>query len=44
MVSARLLGVETVEFLDYRDGVIEYGLTLRRDIAGPLEDIARMCW
>ena len=33
MVSARLVGVETVEFLDYRDGVIEYGLPLRRDIA-----------
>ena len=32
-VSARLLGVETVEFLDYQDGVIEYGLPLRRDIA-----------
>ena len=33
MVSARLVGVETVEFLDYRGGVIEYGLPLRRDIA-----------
>ena len=32
-VSAGLVGVETVEFLDYRDGVIEYGLPLRRDIA-----------
>jgi len=32
-VSARLVGVETVEFLDYQDGVIEYGLPLRRDIA-----------
>ena len=32
-VSARLVGVETVEFLDYQDGVIEYGLSLRRDIA-----------
>ncbi len=31
--SARLVGVETVEFLDYQDGVIEYGLPLRRDIA-----------
>ena len=31
--GARLVGVETVEFLDYRDGVIEYGLPLRRDIA-----------
>jgi LmbE family N-acetylglucosaminyl deacetylase len=33
LVSARLVGVETVEFLDYQDGVIEYGLPLRRDIA-----------
>ena len=32
-ISAGLVGVETVEFLDYRDGVIEYGLPLRRDIA-----------
>jgi LmbE family N-acetylglucosaminyl deacetylase len=32
--SARLVGVETVEFLDHKDGVIEYGLPLRRDIAG----------
>jgi LmbE family N-acetylglucosaminyl deacetylase len=31
--SARLVGVETVEFLDYRDGMIEYGLPLRRDLA-----------
>jgi LmbE family N-acetylglucosaminyl deacetylase len=31
--SARLVGVETVEFLDYRDGTIEYGLPLRRDLA-----------
>lgn len=31
--SARLVGVRTVEFLDYADGVIEYGLPLRRDIA-----------
>jgi LmbE family N-acetylglucosaminyl deacetylase len=31
--SAHLVGVETVEFLDYLDGVIEYGLPLRRDIA-----------
>jgi LmbE family N-acetylglucosaminyl deacetylase len=33
MASAHLVGVETVEFLDYQDGVIEYGLPLRRDIA-----------
>jgi LmbE family N-acetylglucosaminyl deacetylase len=31
--SAGLVGVNTVEFLDHRDGVIEYGLPLRRDIA-----------
>jgi LmbE family N-acetylglucosaminyl deacetylase len=30
--SARLVGVEAVEFLHYRDGTIEYGLPLRRDI------------
>ncbi|MFQ5872767.1 MAG: PIG-L deacetylase family protein [Dehalococcoidia bacterium] len=30
--SAKVVGVDTVEFLDYRDGVIEYGLPLRRDI------------
>jgi LmbE family N-acetylglucosaminyl deacetylase len=31
--SARVVGVDTVEFLDYVDGVVEYGLPLRRDIA-----------
>jgi LmbE family N-acetylglucosaminyl deacetylase len=31
--SAGLVGVREVEFLDYADGVIEYGLPLRRDIA-----------
>ena len=31
--SAHLVGVRTVEFLDCVDGVIEYGLPLRRDIA-----------
>ena len=31
--SAKVVGVDTVEFLDYRDGVVEYGLPLRRDIA-----------
>jgi len=31
--SARVVGVTVVEFLDHRDGVIEYGLELRRDIA-----------
>lgn len=28
-----VVGVRTVEFLDHRDGVIEYGIGLRRDIA-----------
>jgi LmbE family N-acetylglucosaminyl deacetylase len=31
--SAAVVGVETVEFLGYPDGVLEYGLPLRRDIA-----------
>ena len=31
--SAKVVGVDSVEFLDYRDGVVEYGLSLRRDIA-----------
>ena len=31
--SARVVGVDSVEFLDYPDGVIEHGLPLRRDLA-----------
>jgi LmbE family N-acetylglucosaminyl deacetylase len=31
--SARVVGVEDVAFLDHRDGVIEEGIALRRDIA-----------
>ncbi len=31
--GAALVGVESVEFLDYRDGIVEYGLPLRRDFA-----------
>ncbi len=31
--SAAVVGVETVEFLDHVDGAVEYGLSLRRDIA-----------
>jgi LmbE family N-acetylglucosaminyl deacetylase len=31
--GAAEVGVEAVEFLDYDDGTVEYGLTLRRDIA-----------
>ncbi|WP_189984419.1 PIG-L deacetylase family protein [Streptomyces capoamus] len=34
--SAAVVGVGTVEFLDHRDGVIEYGLALRRDIAAAI--------
>lgn len=30
--GAREVGVDVVEFLDHRDGVIEYGLPLRKDI------------
>ena len=33
ITSAALVGVKTVEFLDHTDGVIEYGLPLRYDIA-----------
>ncbi|MER6390068.1 PIG-L deacetylase family protein [Streptomyces sp. NPDC001523] len=34
--SAAVVGVSTVEFLDHRDGVVEYGLDLRRDIAAAI--------
>ncbi|MFB9392361.1 PIG-L deacetylase family protein [Streptomyces coeruleoprunus] len=34
--SAAVVGVGVVEFLDHRDGVIEYGLGLRRDIAAAI--------
>lgn len=34
--SAAVVGVSGVEFLDHRDGVIEYGLPLRRDIAAAI--------
>ncbi len=33
LASAEVVGVDTVEFLNYTDGVIEYGLPLRRDIS-----------
>jgi LmbE family N-acetylglucosaminyl deacetylase len=33
VASAAVVGVSTVEFLDHQDGVIEYGIRLRRDIA-----------
>jgi len=32
--SAAIVGVHDVTFLHYRDGAVEYGLRLRRDIAG----------
>ena len=31
--GAALVGVQAVEFLDHTDGVVEYGLLLRRDIS-----------
>ena len=31
--AAAVVGVDTVEFLDYPDGIIEYGLPLRRDLS-----------
>jgi len=35
--SAAVVGVETVEFLDgHTDGVVEYGLSLRRDLAAAI--------
>ncbi|MER6108158.1 PIG-L deacetylase family protein [Streptomyces hirsutus] len=34
--SAAVVGVSTVEFLDHRDGVIEYGTALRRDTAAAI--------
>jgi LmbE family N-acetylglucosaminyl deacetylase len=34
--SAKVVGVDEVEFLDHRDGVLEYGLALRRDIAAAI--------
>jgi LmbE family N-acetylglucosaminyl deacetylase len=34
--SAAVVGVFTVEFLDHKDGVIEYGTALRRDIAAAI--------
>lgn len=34
--SARIVGVDTVEFLGYQDGVVEYGLPLRRDLTAAI--------
>ena len=37
--SALVVGVTDVQFLAHRDGAVEYGLALRRDIAGALRRI-----
>jgi len=37
VAGSEAVGVTAVEFLDDPDGVLEYGLDLRRDIARPLE-------
>ncbi len=34
--SAQVVGVSTVEFLNHHDGVIEYGLALRRDLTAAI--------
>lgn len=34
--AARIVGVDVVEFLDHRDGVLEHGLPLRRDLAAAI--------
>ena len=34
--SAAVVGVETVEFLGHADGVLEYGLALRKDLAAAI--------
>lgn len=34
--AARIVGVSRVEFLDHPDGVIEYGVPLRRDLAAAI--------
>jgi LmbE family N-acetylglucosaminyl deacetylase len=34
--SCRLVGVDALEWLDHPDGLVEYGLPLRRDIAGAI--------
>jgi LmbE family N-acetylglucosaminyl deacetylase len=36
IAGAAEVGVSIVEFLDYRDGVVEYGLPLRRDLAAAI--------
>lgn len=34
--SARIVGVDTLEWLDHPDGLVEYGLRLRREIAASI--------
>ncbi|MGH3614014.1 MAG: PIG-L deacetylase family protein [Pseudonocardia sp.] len=34
--AAAIVGVQTVEFLDHPDGLVEYGVPLRRDIAAAI--------
>lgn len=36
LLAASKIGVETVEFLDHADGMLEYGLPLRRDLAAAI--------
>lgn len=36
VASAAVVGVDVVEFLDHRDGTIEHGLPLRRDLAAAI--------
>ncbi|MGA9278514.1 PIG-L deacetylase family protein [Ilumatobacter sp.] len=36
IAAAKCVGVDVVEFLDHRDGVIEHTVELRRDIAGAI--------
>ena len=32
IAAAKAVGVDIVDFLDFRDGVIEYGVPLRREL------------
>lgn len=37
--SAAIVGVTDVRFLDHKDGLVEYGIELRRDLAAALRDL-----
>lgn len=39
IASAKAVGVEDVRFLDYADGMLEYSLVLRREIARVIRDV-----